>query len=700
MRKGLTALVTVLGVLALVTAPWARADDPSKLGSFSKPFREDAFKRPGTGGCVAQGAIQDCLPSAASTVGLANGKVLYWSALAGLESAQTNAVVEGGDLTVDDKSRVVSINTANPSASQWAEPTPTNGGANPNGNTGSDVGAPAEPAKNDGDLFCADQVQMADGRILATGGTDYYQDPRLTDNLGVIELEGLKNTRIFDPASNTWSQTGSMNYGRWYPSIVTMPDGKVMVGGGVTKLLKPLYTDAHDMGNSLGNVRQTETFDPAAGKWTENGASADKSFPLFPRLHLLPDGHVYFDAAGQAFNPAGEDYMELFWNMASSYDPASKTWTDLGIPGVGIPDLTQVGFRGSTFSVALPLKAPYDSESFLSAGGVLFPTPGSYLPVASSRINTVKIGSDGKESLTTTATGPMTQARWYSTGVALPDGTVAAFSGATADDVDAPGLGFAIKQAELFTPDGKGGGTWTPLASANQERTYHNTAILLPTGQVLVAGHAPIPAGYYKQMTLPGFENNIRDASLELYDPPYMSRGDRPVIRGLGGRSLAYGGSATIPTADAASIKSVVLIRNPALTHLVDGDQRTVELPITSTEGGAVKVSVPANKAVLPPGPYMLFINKGTDKGLIPSVAAQVFVGAPVPQYVATTAAATPPAVVQGARTTRAGQVQGLQLPATGAVPWPAVVGVALLMVALPLRRVGVRVAARPHGRI
>ncbi|HZQ87431.1 MAG TPA: galactose oxidase-like domain-containing protein [Acidimicrobiales bacterium] len=700
MRKGLTALVTVLGVLALVAAPGAHADDPAQVGSFSKPFREDAFKRPGTGGCVAQGAIQDCLPSANSTIGLANGKVLYWSALAGLESPQMSAVVEGGDLTVDDKSRVVEINTANPAQSQWAEPTPTNGGANPNGNTGSDVGAPSDAAKNDGDLFCADQVQLADGRILATGGTDYYQDPRLTENLGVIELEGLKNTRIFNPADNTWSQTGSMNYGRWYPSIVTLPDSKIVVAGGVTKLLKPLYTDAHDMGNSLGNVRQTETYDPAAGKWTENGATAEKSLPLFPRLHLLPDGHVYFDAAGQAFNPAGEDYMELFWNQASSYDPTSKTWKDLGVPGVGIPDLTQIGFRGSTFSVALPLKPPYDSESFLSGGGVLFPTPGSYLPVASSRINTVKIGKDGSETLSTTATGAMTQARWYSTGVALPDGTVAAFSGATADDVDAPGLGFAIKQAELFTPDGKGGGTWSPLATASQERTYHNTAILLPTGQVLVAGHAPIPAGYYKQMTLPGFENNIRDASLELYNPPYMSRGDRPVIRGLGDRSFAYGSGVTIPTADAASIKSVVLIRNPALTHLVDGDQRTVELPITSTEGGVVKVSVPDNKAVLPPGPYMLFINKGSDKGLIPSVAAQVFVGAPVPQYVAAPAAASGPTVVQGAQTTRPAAVLGAQLPATGAVPWPAVVGVALLLVALPMRRVGGRVAARPHGRI
>jgi len=142
-------------------------------------------------------------------------------------------------------------------------------------------------------------------------------------------------------------------------------------------------------------------------------------------------------------------------------------------------------------------------------------------------------------------------------------------------------------------------------------------------------------------------------------------------------------------------------VRNPAITHLIDGDQRTVELPITSTDGGNVKVSVPANKAVLPPGPYMLFIDKGTDNGLVPSVAAQVFVGAPAPAFVEPDAAA-PPRVL-GARQSRADNAApaaAAQLPATGASPWPAVVGVALLMVALPLRRVESKVAARPHGRI
>ena len=153
-------------------------------------------------------------------------------------------------------------------------------------------------------------------------------------------------------------------------------------------------------------MRQTETFDPQHPDtgWSDNGSSGERSLPLFPRLHLLPDGHVYYDAAGQAFNPQGEAYDELFWNVAASYDPVTKTWTDLGVPGVGTPF---GGFRGSTFSAALELRpdssGAYSRASFLTAGGVLGPTPGSYAPVADSRITTVTSGSQG-ESLSTVST--------------------------------------------------------------------------------------------------------------------------------------------------------------------------------------------------------------------------------------------------------------------------------------------------------
>jgi hypothetical protein len=49
-----------------------------------------------------------------------------------------------------------------------------------------------------------------------------------------------------------------------------------------------------------------------------------------------------------------------------------------------------------------------------------------------------------------------------------------------------------------------------------------------------------------------------------------------------------------------------------------------VELPISSRSAGGVTVDVPGSAAVLPPGPYMLFVNKRTAKGLVPSTARQL----------------------------------------------------------------------------
>jgi hypothetical protein len=68
-------------------------------------------------------------------------------------------------------------------------------------------------------------------------------------------------------------------------------------------------------------------------------------------------------------------------------------------------------------------------------------------------------------------------------------------------------------------------------------------------------------------------------------------------------------------------------VRNPSVTHLIDADQRNVELPFSVADNGAdLQVALPANHAVLPPGPYMLFVNRKGDNGLVPSKAAQAFV--------------------------------------------------------------------------
>ena len=123
------------------------------------------------------------------------------------------------------------------------------------------------------------------------------------------------------------------------------------------------------------------------------------------------------------------------------------------------------------------------------------------------------------------------------------------------------------------------------------------------------------------------------DPTFSIYSPPYLFRGDRPVITAVD-QAVPYDRLLTIGTTYAKDISTVALVRNPSVTHLVDGDQRTVDVPIVSRTGDSVTVAVPGN-TVVPPGPYMLFVNRNTSQGEIPSVSRQVFLGGPLPAALA-----------------------------------------------------------------
>ncbi len=640
------------GVQGITNNPQNTVTDPAVGGAFSAPFAEPGnncpFETQGNPTGVTKANIA-CKPAGVSVVVLPNGKLLYWDGLEGEENIKYSIVIEYGDIAGNDQSRVLDLKTAG--SPSWTKPAPPDGGAKghsmyllPNA-----PGPLLKAVFNDqgpgsGALFCSDQVLLSNGEVLSPGGTDYYAEPRIPGTpFGVAELQGLTNTRIYNPRTNTWTQAGDMRYGRWYPSLVTLANGKVFVASGVTKLLKPVYTANPLLSGT--NVEQTETFDPATGKWTTNPQSATHTLPLFPRLHLLPDGHVYYDAGGQTFNPAGQSYDEALWNIAASYDPKGQSWQYLGIPAGVSLDLARplstaitAGFRGSAASVMLPLKPPYNSASFLDAGGVLGTSPGVYLANSSSIIDTVRIDGSG-EHFSSAPTPPLVNARWFSSTVMLPTGQAIAFNGANRDDVVGPGTSFPVTQAEMFDP---AAGKWTALANSGDPRTYHNTAALLPSGQVLIGGNAPISTLYAYNTTLPGgFSNDFRDPSFQIYDPPYLKWGiAQPTITSVGplgtNRDVSYGQAINVGALlapQASGVASVVLVRNTALTHVVDGDQRSVELPFT-VSGNTIHATAPPNGNVAPPGPYLLFVNEKTSKGLIPSAAEQVFVGpqaAPVP---------------------------------------------------------------------
>ena len=672
---------------AMMPAASAEGEDYSATGRFTTPFREDKAAydaanntfggERGDTGCTPTDpttGMKDCLPAGASQNVLADGRILYWNAIEGaedLDQPDEGVAPMGGDRARNDRSRVLTLDWAKLTGAKWEEP------VNP---TGYFPGSPTEPPlipgtsnensgdnfNSDGSLFCSDQKQLANGTILAAGGTNYYAEPRLDESHGVIELEGVRNSRIFDPAGGNgkgeWTRAADLNFGRWYPSMVTLDDGDVFIASGVTKLMKPIYPEK-DPSRSGDNVPETETYDVDANAWTHNedvagSGSGDRSLPLFPRLHLLPNGNVYYDAAGQSYNPQGQSYKQATWNIAATYNPDTKKWRELGVPGLETALDAEPGFRGSTFSQALTYRpngaGEYAKASFLTAGGVTLMSPGSYLPTDSTRINTVDV-SGNKETLTTMAAGKLGRPRWYSSAVTLPTGEVLAFSGADVDEVLSPGMESPLRQAEMFTPtyDASGkltGGEWKDVAVANRKRTYHNNAVLLPDGRVLIGGHAPIPRGYYQPANnpdVPGVReasNNFKDASFEIYEPPYLHNGvTRPVIEAeFKNPKVETGKLLHIPTPNTVDeLDSVVLVRNPSETHLIDADQRVVELKIIGKNGNALQVQVPNNKAVLPPGPYMLFLNKDatpddkTDRNSVPSIATQVFVDTPMPGWAA-----------------------------------------------------------------
>jgi hypothetical protein len=187
--------------------------------------------------------------------------------------------------------------------------------------------------------------------------------------------------------------------------------------------------------------------------------------------------------------------------------------------------------------------------------------------------------------------------------------------------------------AERFDPRAE---TWQPMATQHRTRTYHNTALLMPDGRVMVGGHAPISTAYLSDIDLSslGFsQGDGRDPSFEIYSPPYVFRNDRPVIKNIprGAVDVVRGQAFTVSTDQPQTIASAILIRRTAITHLVDGDQRAIILPIVARGSNFLQVKIPSAAAVAPGGEYMLFINKTTADGPIPSISTPLRVLGPIP---------------------------------------------------------------------
>ena len=555
----LAALATIGGAVPAVPAQAAAATArPEVGGAWTKPFEE------GGSGAPRCGPEAGCKPAAVQAAVLPDGRVLYFQ---GREDSSAGGPAGAGPAATwpaadgNGQARILDLRSGTP---EWTVPaTPPDG------------------------LACADLTGLPDGRLLIVGGGN-----------GAV---------VFDPATDSFTATGPMQRDRWYSQVVVGPDGGATVFGGATRIGPE---------TPFGQARLTETYDADTDTWEENdaGEASENGLPLQPRLVLAPDDKMLYAADGQMWGPSGQSPDEATTGLYQLYDRKKKTWT------VAAP--APLGARSGAFVVPLTLTPPYEEMTLVTFGGVLGPSPGSWLPANPfTTLTTV----DADDTVSSRRTGNLNHARWFGSGVLLPDGKVLAVGGDDKDDALVPGLGVAVRIPELYDP---ATGTWTDMAPQARDRGYHNTALLLPDMRVLVGGNAPIPAGYggeHHDLGRP-FANNDDDPSFEIWSPPYLFRGPRPVISHVQ-RGLAYGESFDIATPDAGLIDSVVLLRTPSPEHASDSDQRALKLDFTENGPDRLIVSAPPSGTAAPPGSYYLVVNKKSLQGPIPSVARMVEVG-------------------------------------------------------------------------
>jgi hypothetical protein len=430
------------------------------------------------------------------------------------------------------------------------------------------------------DFFCGGDTFLADGRLLSAGGTEKY-DVDGHDRPSGTGFVGRKEALLFDPDTQQWRAVASMARGRWYPTLVTLGDGRVLAVSGL-------------VGGAELN-RRVEVFSPyaAEGSWHELNVPPLHEFlgfPLYAHLILLADGRLFF--TGGRMDDA----------LTTPPCLADITQNPIGIRPVA--GLEAAFSRNQSASVLLP---PAQEQKIMIMGGAL---PIGELN-ATDRVDIIDLSNLHDPLPSYQPAAPLLLPRVHLNAVLLPDHTVFVSGGALQREGGEVRKTVARHQSEIYDPETN---TWHMAATATAARMYHSIALLLPDGRVVAAGGNPDKGHHVEWNADPNEEMH-----LEVYSPPYLFRagGTRPTID-KAPSACTYGETLTIRTPQAGNIKWASLIRNGVTTHSFDTGQRLVDLDIVAQGSGSLQAKVTSERNIAPPGWYMLFL---TDQRRVPSVA-------------------------------------------------------------------------------
>jgi FtsP/CotA-like multicopper oxidase with cupredoxin domain len=396
------------------------------------------------------------------------------------------------------------------------------------------------------------------GTIMLHGGYHFNADPPLTPTTE-------KRAFLFDPATSTFTAAANLHTGRFYPTTITMPDGKAMTLFGQDNASSGAPTAA-----------SSETFTPGgAGAW-----SAPRALPFnyfyYPWTFLLPGGDLFIagpQKPARRFNPSVNPVVD---NPALQYPQLANPQRGVNMDGT---------------AVLLPLKPPNYEPRIVVAGGTS--NGAAWTSGEMGALQSAEWIDLSSPAPVWQALPNMNVARDKLNSVLLPDGRVLIVGG-----FETPPDGGPI---EIFDPmDPSSGFQVGP--NLHYGRGYHSAAILMPDGSVIIGG-----------------DPNGGSTPNERYLPSYFFK-PRPSITSSPA-SVAHGATFAVQTTVPGSIAEVVLMSAGAVTHAFNHNQRSIACTITATTATTVTATAPPDGTIAPPGYYLLFV---VDHDRIPSQAAWI----------------------------------------------------------------------------
>jgi hypothetical protein len=280
-------------------------------------------------------------------------------------------------------------------------------------------------------VFCSGLAHLQDGRLFLAGGNK--------DSA----LNGIVQTHLFDPATNTWRLGPNMAAGRWYPTVTPLRNGEMLITSG--------RVDTPEVYTLSGTLRTLST--------------ASLSLPLYPWMDVAPNGRTFYagpDPNLRTLDTAGTGS----WQSLGQRDTINRDYGGHAIFGVGkmlvagggpsTRDARVIDFNGAAPQVSATAPTAYGRRQHnltVLADGTVLATGGNSSGAGLLDLNNgvypAELWNPATGQWKTLAAMQVTR-QYHSTALLLPDGRVLSSGGGICGTCDQ--VGYLAKNAEIFSP--------------------------------------------------------------------------------------------------------------------------------------------------------------------------------------------------------------------------------------------------------